>query len=230
MAVGEVSAHEREMSVSPITVVVFDFDGTLTWTDTFAPFLRHVVGRRRFAAGLVKHRRILRGYMRGTVDNATAKTALLTEFLKGLSEEELRDAGAAYAGQIRRNQLNPLAVQALNQHLRKGHRVIISSASLHAYVDPIAQLLDVPTVCATRLEVVDGHLTGALDGPNCWGPEKVNRLEPLLPRDMPFQLIAYGDSRGDKELLALADEAHFQPFRDGEHKWKARKAFLDALS
>jgi phosphoserine phosphatase len=27
------------------------------------------------------------------------------------------------------------------------------------------------------------------------------------------EMIAYGDSRGDKELLAMAKESHYKPFR-----------------
>ena len=28
-----------------------------------------------------------------------------------------------------------------------------------------------------------------------------------------FWVIAYGDSKGDKEMLEFADEAHYKPFR-----------------
>jgi phosphoserine phosphatase len=48
---------------------------------------------------------------------------------------------------------------------------------------------------------------------NCYGEEKVNRLKSLYPNRQDYHLTAFGDSRGDKELLAFADESHFKPFR-----------------
>ena len=60
----------------------------------------------------------------------------------------------------------------------------------------------------THLEAdAAGRLTGRLDGPNCRGPEKERRLRAWLT-DRGLEkatLWAYGDSRGDRELLALAD-------------------------
>ncbi|MGH9000745.1 MAG: haloacid dehalogenase-like hydrolase, partial [Acidimicrobiia bacterium] len=50
-----------------------------------------------------------------------------------------------------------------------------------------------------------GRLTGALLGANCRGAEKVARLREWLGgEELEVDLWAYGDSRGDAELLALA--------------------------
>jgi phosphoserine phosphatase len=38
----------------------------------------------------------------------------------------------------------------------------------------------------------------------------VNRILALYPDRNTYHLTAYGDSRGDKELLAFADESHYQ--------------------
>ena len=57
-----------------------------------------------------------------------------------------------------------------------------------------------------ELEVgADGALTGALVGPNVRGPEKEVRLRAWLDGDEPDLLWAYGNSSGDRELLAMAD-------------------------
>ncbi len=62
---------------------------------------------------------------------------------------------------------------------------------------------------ATQLEVAgDGRLTGRLQGANVRGPEKKARVEAWIAQrlgDRPFRLWAYGDSAGDRELLAMAD-------------------------
>ena len=46
-----------------------------------------------------------------------------------------------------------------------------------------------------------------------YGQEKVERIRSLFPQRDTYQLIAYGDSRGDKEMLDYADEKHYRPFR-----------------
>jgi phosphatidylglycerophosphatase C len=51
----------------------------------------------------------------------------------------------------------------------------------------------------------DGRLTGELASPNVRREEKVRRLEAWLGDDGPVELWAYGDSDGDRELLARAD-------------------------
>ncbi len=51
-----------------------------------------------------------------------------------------------------------------------------------------------------------GRLTGRFSSRNCYGQEKVNRLLRVEPHRETYRLIAYGDSRGDREMLAFADE------------------------
>ena len=85
-----------------------------------------------------------------------------------------------------------------------GHAVLLASASLDSYLLP----LGVDGVICTRLERgADGKLTGRLDGANCRGAEKARRVrEWLQEHDLTgAELWAYGDSKGDDELLALAD-------------------------
>ena len=90
---------------------------------------------------------------------------------------------------------------------------MIVSASFELYVEPLGSLLGVDGVLATRLVTDAGRFTGDLDGPNCRGPEKVQRLHAWLDQHhggrAAVELVAYGDSPGDRELLADADVAHW---------------------
>ena len=51
----------------------------------------------------------------------------------------------------------------------------------------------------------DGIVTGRFLTPNCCGRQKVERLLELFPRRQSYKLYAYGDSKGDNDLLELAD-------------------------
>ena len=88
---------------------------------------------------------------------------------------------------------------------------MIVSASIDNWVAPFFQNV---LVLGTQIEVRNGRLTGKFLTPNCYGEEKVNRVKAVLkqPREH-YYIVAFGDSRGDKELLTYADEAHFKPFR-----------------
>ena len=95
------------------------------------------------------------------------------------------------------------------RHRAAGDRVVLVSASFEVYLRPLGELLGVDDVLGTRLQLADGVVTGALDGPNCRGPEKVRRLHDWIDREIrrprPMRVVAYGDSDGDREILADAD-------------------------
>ena len=95
-----------------------------------------------------------------------------------------------------------------------GDTVVLVSASFEVYLRPLAELLGADDVLAVRLRGRPRRcFTGRLDGANCRGPEKVVRLHEWLDRHAggraAVHLTAYGDSAGDREMLADADEAHW---------------------
>ena len=99
-----------------------------------------------------------------------------------------------------------------------GATVYVVSASIEEWVRPWCYRQGVKDVLCTKAEIgSDGRLTGQLKGPNCYGQEKVNRLLEVEPRRQSYTLHAYGDSRGDRELMAIAEKARNQwgRFLDG---------------
>lgn len=183
-------------------VAAFDFDGTLVAGDSLSPFLRMVLGRRAVPAVAASSPAMLAAYRSGGRD--AAKAALLSRVLAGVDaghvERHGKAFGATLAGRIR-----PQMAERLAWHRDQGHRLILVSASLVAYLEPFGALAGFDEVIATRLEVsVTGTLTGRLVGANVRGEEKAVRLRAALG-DGPVELWAYGDSTGDREMLAMAD-------------------------
>lgn len=64
----------------------------------------------------------------------------------------------------------------------------------------------------TQLEVKDGKLTGRITGNNCRCAQKVARLEKVYGDLNAYHLRAWGDTRGDHELLAAAQDPHWRHF------------------
>ena len=184
-------------------VAAFDFDGTITRKDTLVPFLRRFRGLPRFTAAFVQAAPALAGPER----REAYKAAVFHRLLTGVAADELEAAAVDYGRELPA-QFRPEIVERIRWHQDEGHEVVIVSASLRAYLDPVVEHLGLDGVCAVELEVDDdGRLTGHMAGPNCRGPEKVARLTEWLGGDEPDRLWAYGNSSGDRELLAAAHEA-----------------------
>jgi phosphatidylglycerophosphatase C len=87
----------------------------------------------------------------------------------------------------------------------------VISASLDIYLEPGAQAVGVDQVlCSSLRSDRAGRVSGRLAGANCFGPEKLRRLQDSLGDRSGYILYAYGDSRGDRELLASADHAFYR--------------------
>jgi phosphatidylglycerophosphatase C len=184
-------------------VAAFDFDGTLVKGDSFPRFLAHLLGRRRFALLLIMALpSMFSGYRSSGRDGA--KSVLLSRTLAGLSVEAVRAAAEDFARTLVAR-VRPVMRDAIAWHERQGHRMILVSASLALYLEPFGQLKGFDQVIATRLEVgEDGRLTGRLDGPNVRAEQKAIRLAAALAPDA-AEIWAYGNSSGDREMLAMAD-------------------------
>jgi len=191
---------------------VFDFDGTLTSKDSFFALIRSRAGRLRMLLGLLIYSPWLVLMKLRLYSNEKAKQRVFAHFFKGMTtqafNEECRKMAAANEDMLR-----PAARTRLTELLESGQRLLIVSASAPDWVRCFFAD-DMPlTIVGTELEVVDNRLTGRFKTHNCYGAEKVRRLEAVLSEPRPsYHIVAYGDSRGDKELLAYADEGYYKPF------------------
>jgi phosphatidylglycerophosphatase C len=194
-------------------VAAFDLDGTLTWADAFTTFLRARVSRLQFWARMAPLAPLFPLYFMGAVGRKQVKERFATAFLGGVPEERVAaDADAFWAGRAEAL-VRADALAELERRREAGERVIIVTACPEIVAAPLARRLGVEII-GTRLEARDGRLTGKIAGENCRGPEKVARLEALCGPG--FRLAAaFGDSAGDREMLARAEHGGMKAFRDG---------------
>lgn len=193
-------------------MAVFDFDGTISRRDSTTAFCLATVPVWRLMRALAPRTPRLAGYRLGLVSRAAVKESILTALFGGMEERRLGGLAAAWAASRLPGLVRPAALARLRWHQERGHRVVLASASLELLLEPWALAVGVGDVLATRLEVAGGRLTGRLQGRNCYGAEKVARLRELLGDLDGFELYAYGDSRGDRELLAAAQHPAYRPF------------------
>lgn len=194
-------------------IVAFDFDGTLTTKDTLLEFVRYAKGSTNFWLGFLHYTPQLVMMKLGLYPNYKIKQKVFSFFFKGMTLEAFDELCQRFA---RDNQhlLHPMGIKTIQQVMADGAEVLIVSASIDNWVRPFFKNHEpIPMILGTQIEVKDGLLTGRFLTKNCYGQEKVNRLLEKYPNREDYHLTAYGDSRGDKELLAFADEAHYKPFR-----------------
>lgn len=193
-------------------VSLFDFDGTLTTLDTLPAFIAHAVGRWRMLVGFGLYLPLIVLMKLRLYPNGRTKERLFAHFFKGMSLETF-DAHCQSFAKNNAHILRPLGLKAIETSLQRGENVLIVSASITNWVLPFFSKLPQVKVIGTQIAVKEGKVTGRFASPNCHGAEKVRRVEHLFtPREL-YYITAYGDSQGDKEMLAYADEQHYKPFR-----------------
>jgi phosphatidylglycerophosphatase C len=205
-------------AVEPTVVVAaFDFDGTLTQGGSVWPFLRAVVGWPRLArAALAVAPQLLVAAVLGGRWADRAKQALFVRTLQGRRVDEVTAVADTFGRAHMADHARPDMLDRVARHRAAGHRIVIVSASPELYLRPAAAALGADGLVATRLAVdASGRLTGRYEDGNCRGPAKLARLDAwtqdhlarTTPSGPPPRVVrwAYGNSAGDREMLAGAD-------------------------
>ncbi len=194
-------------------LALFDFDGTITTDDSLIKFIRFVVGDAKFIWGMALLSPMLTAYKLKLIPNYKAKQMMLSYFFKGMSEEKFMQVANEYSLNHIDTILRPKAMEKIAWHKEQGHKIVIVSASIECWLKPWCDENNLDLI-ATKLEIKNGIVTGNFLSKNCYGIEKANSVNEVYDLNDYDHIYAYGDSRGDKELLALADESFYKPFRD----------------
>lgn len=195
-------------------LVAFDFDGTITDRDSLQDFVRRMRGWGVcLKAYLACVPRLLRPD-RGPARRQAVKARFLASALGGLDQSHLQALAHDYVQRHLPRLLRSDMMERLRAHRRRGDTVVLVSASPSLYLDFWARQEGIVQVLATELDFDSlGYVCG-LKSANCWGEEKVRRLERWLNQS-PVQLdMAYGDSPGDAAMLARAR----QPWLRGKNR------------
>ena len=194
------------------TIAAFDFDGTIIKDDSLWGFLKFTVKIHKLILGLFLLSPILILYKLKLFSNWKAKQMLFSFFFKGMSLKEFNENCLNFESIITKS-INADALNKILVHKEKEDEVLIVSASIENWIIPWAERHNLNIVIATKIDINhEDCLTGKFLTANCYGKEKVRRLIELYPQRNDYVLYAYGDSRGDKELLEFADYSFYQKF------------------
>lgn len=104
------------------------------------------------------------------------------------------------------------ALEEIKKLQASNAEVVIVSASAQDWIKDWCAEMGVSLI-ATQLEVKDGKVTGKIEGRNCHGEEKVRRIQEAYNLSEYNEIYCYGDTKGDKPMLALGTISFYKPFR-----------------
>jgi phosphoserine phosphatase len=172
-------------------LVVMDVDSTLI-QDEVIDILAEMAGRGPEVAALTE------SAMLGDLDFAESLHARVAA-LEGLPAEALQEAS-------QRVRFTPGARTLCRTLRRLGFRVCLVSGGFEEVIAPLVDVLGVDGIRANRLEIIDGKLTGRLQGPIIDRAGKAEALESFAAEfGIPLaRTIAVGDGANDLDMLDRA--------------------------
>lgn len=191
------------------TIVIFDFDGTITKSDSFNAFIIFLRGYISFLTFMVVHSPQIALYLLGQLENEKIKERMAVTFFKGMRKTEFDHQALRFSQTELPHLIRSSAIEKIKHHLTQKHEVVIISASLEEWIKPWAKQYGVTNIITSKLKSENGVLTGTFST-NCFGEEKKVAFLKKYPKRSHYRLIMYGDSKGDQPLLTLADEAYYR--------------------
>lgn len=192
-------------------IAFFDFDGTITTKDTLLEFIKFYRGTTAFYTGFLILSPVMVLFKVRLLANWKAKQIMLRYFIGNTDRAAFQRACDEFARTRIPALLRPEAIARLREHQAQGDTVVIVSASPENWIRVFSDSLPAQLI-ATQLEVAGDKITGNICGKNCFGPEKAERIRARFDLADYDQISAYGDSRGDREMLALSNRPYYQRF------------------
>lgn len=192
-------------------IALFDFDGTLTSKDSFIEFIKFYRGKKTFLFGFALLSPIMFLYKLHIIKNWKAKEIVLKYFFRGCDAQKFQEKCNDFALKRINELLRPSSLIRINELKNEMCRTIIITASAENWIKAWSDSMGIEII-GTRLEVIDGKITGKIKGKNCYGKEKVTRLIDAVDLSKYSIIEVYGDSEGDSDLLNIATHKYYRAF------------------
>lgn len=186
-----------------MNLALFDFDGTITDRELFADFVAGAVPAHRLRLGRWLFMPMVLGYKLGLVSGSTIRARVARFGFQGLDVATAEQAGRRFADEVLPGAIRPEALQRIAWHREQGDTVVVVSGAFDLYLRHWCERHGLDWICSA-LEAEDGVLTGRYRGAQCVGAEKPRRVGERYDLSRYGQIYAYGDTREDLDMLALA--------------------------
>jgi phosphatidylglycerophosphatase C len=193
-------------------IAFFDFDGTITKKDTLLEIIKFLKGKGAFYAGFLLYSPWLLAYKMNFLPNDQVKQKILTYFFSGIPEQVFQEKCDVFTVKKLPELIRPAALAEISRLRTLGFDMVVISASAGNWIRKWTDDNGLKLV-ASKLEVKNGLITGKLKGRNCHGEQKVICILEQWDLKEYDEIYAYGDSSGDRPMMALATKSFYKPFR-----------------
>jgi phosphatidylglycerophosphatase C len=192
-------------------LALFDFDGTITTKDTLFEIIKFHRGGLAFYLGMAWLLPVLILFKLKLVSAKGVKEKVLSLFFANHSQLEFQSMCDRFIAEALPSMLREEALKKIHYHIENNDRIVVVTASPYQWVEGWCNSMKLEII-ATKLQVKNGMVTGKLDSMNCNEEEKVIRIKSHLNINEFSPIYAYGNSSGDKPMLALANFPFYKKF------------------
>ena len=196
------------------TFAFFDFDGTITYFDTFGLFclwtspVRIVTRAPKLIASMTK-------YIQSKQNASKTKEDICVEIFWGMNKKIFQKKCVSFAKYIIPLLIKKTAIRKIQWHNKQGHQLAIVTRSPIHYIDPWATRAGngFKKTIGTQLRMNKTNIIGTFATPNCGDFQKITAIYKTYPqleqKNHKNIVYAYGDSSSDLPMLTLAtDDNH----------------------
>lgn len=190
-------------------LALFDFDGTISTRDTTTDFIVQACGKRRALYGLIRLSPTILAYQLKRISHHEAKQATIAHYFGDWEKEAFIEAARRYARDVVPAIIRPAALERIRWHVQSGHTIAVVTGSLEILLADWCEDLGIDLI-ATGVDLKAPRI--GLSTRNCFQEEKARRIRERYDLESFACIHAYGDSAGDREMLALAHKKYYRHF------------------
>lgn len=192
-------------------LALFDFDGTITNTDSFTKFVLFAAEKQRIRKGKIMLFPEVLAYKTRLTNGKRIRNKVFKFAFENTVETKIKMKALEFSENIIPSLIRPQAMDRINWHKDGGDEVRVVSASLDLYLDHWCNRHNIALSC-NKVELLNGIITGNFIGQDCSAYEKRRRVESAYNLSHYTKIYAYGDTSEDKELLKIADYPFYRHF------------------
>lgn len=195
--------------MSKKTLLLLDFDGTITTKDTFPLFIKFDKGLMVFIGVFALFSPLLFLYKLKLYEGGKIKQQILSLLYKGELKQNLILKGEKFVEFLfLHNIIKPIFLEKIKVAISNQHEVCIVSASPNIWIHSFSSRVDVKCICTELYYNENNVFSGFFKTKNCVGVEKVIRIKEQYNVASFSEIIAYGNSNDDNEMFKLATKFH----------------------
>jgi putative phosphoserine phosphatase / 1-acylglycerol-3-phosphate O-acyltransferase len=217
-------AEIQESPEGPHIGAFFDFDGTLIDGYSAVAFFRDRLKSRGVNARQLLDTVVQTVNVEARGHDVDRLMNLGVGALSGWSEEDVVGMGERVFKSSIAQTIYPEARDLIAAHRNRGHTVVMASSATSFQVAAAARDLGIDNILCTQVEVSNGVLTGAVEGPILWGENKAAAVQAFAEENGVDLDASFAYGNGGEDVAYLETVGNPRPLNpDGDLVKAARE-------